>query len=288
MADAIFSTIIDPAAVQQLLAEDTPVIIFDCRHELSDPEAGRQKYLGGHLPGAYHLHLDRDLSGPIVPGLTGRHPLPDMEEFARLVSACGLTESAQVVVYDDKGGGIAARAWWMLRHLGHEAVAILNGGFAAWVEGGHAVQDTPHPLPTPDHAIAPHLAPAGILGTRDRAQINTLRHDPTWTIVDSRTAPRYRGESEPIDPVAGHIGGAVNLPWPDNLEDGRLKPPIALQARFAQLQQGADRTVFYCGSGVTACHNILAYTLAFGELPLLYPGSWSDWITDPEAEVIRS
>ncbi|MTB52421.1 sulfurtransferase [Lewinella sp. W8] len=285
MADTIFSTIIEAADVRDLLESGAAPLIFDCRHELSDLQAGREAYLAGHLPGAHHLHLDEDLSGPIRPGVTGRHPLPDMDNFARRMTALGLGPGTQVVVYDDKGGGIAARAWWMLRHLGHEAVAVLNGGIAAWTAAGGRLEAGDRPLPTAGTEIAGHLAPGGILGTRARAQINRLRHDPEWTLVDSRTTPRYRGEAEPIDPVAGHIGGAINLPWPDNLEDGKLRQPEALRARFAPLDRGADHTVFYCGSGVTACHNILAYTVAFGDIPLLYPGSWSDWITDPEAEV---
>ncbi|THH37656.1 sulfurtransferase [Neolewinella litorea] len=265
--------IISAEELSSLLA-DNPLVL-DCRFDLMAPDAGRQQYLESHIPGARYLHLNEDLSGTVVPGKTGRHPLPDRHDFARLMGSLGLTPDRPVVAYDDKGGGIAARAWWLIKDLGHDAVAVLDGGYDAWLEIGGRTEWGPvmaepaEPYP---------LAPAGRLGTRDRAQTEQLRKDPSCTLVDSRTPERYRGEVEPIDPVAGHIPGAINLPWPDNLENGKFKSREALRERFAALQKEPQQNVFYCGSGVTACHNILAYYYAFDELPALYPGSWSEYL----------
>lgn len=269
-------TIISPAEASTL---PDGTLFFDCRHNLFKLAEGAENYAQGHLPGAFHLHMDEDLSGPIIPGTTGRHPLPDMNAFAVFISGFGLRKETQVVCYDDKGGGLAARLWWMLRVLGHEAVAVLDGGVQAWTAAGLRLEagHNDHPQ-TEGHSPAPHLAPYSPLCTRDRAQIDLLRKDPDHTVIDSRTAPRYRGEHEPIDPVAGHIEGAVNLPWPDSLKDGKLKSKEELKARFSGLKTDAGKNTFYCGSGVTACHNILAFTHAYGEMPLLYPGSWSEWI----------
>jgi thiosulfate/3-mercaptopyruvate sulfurtransferase len=259
------------------LRDDT--LFFDCRHNLFNLNEGADNYTASHLPNAYHLHIDNDLSGEIIPQKTGRHPLPDMDDFAVFISRFGLHENTQVVCYDDKGGGLAARLWWMLRVLGHEAVAVLDGGIQAWTAAGLPLESgyRAHPV-AEGNTIAPHLAPYSPLCTRDRAQTDALRNDPNHTVIDSRTAARYRGEEEPIDPVAGHIEGAINLPWPENLEGGKLKSKTELKARFSTLEKSADKNVFYCGSGVTACHNILAYTYAYGEMPLLYPGSWSEWL----------
>ena len=272
--------IISPTDLSLLLGNPN-LLIVDCRHELSDPTAGERSWRNASLPGAAFLHLDRDLSGDIVAGKTGRHPLPDMEKFYHMLEELGLNESSFVVAYDDKGGGIAARLWWMLRSVGHEKVAVLDGGIPAWVEEGRPISPGKK-LKARTEADLSHLAApqATFPGTCDRAQIERIRKDADYHLIDSRTAPRYRGEHEPIDPVAGHIDGAVNFPWPNNLRDGQLKPRQELKIRFAALGNEADRVVFYCGSGVTACHNVLAYQHAFGKTPLLYPGSWSEWITD--------
>ncbi len=274
----MYQTIISPAEVTDLTAD---VLIFDCRHNLFQLGEGAENYTAAHLPGAYHLHMDADLSGEILLGKTGRHPLPDMDAFAAFISRFGLGAETQVVCYDDKGGGLAARLWWMLRVLNHEATAVLDGGIQAWEAEGLPLEAgyRDHPTASEGGVVAPHLARFAPHCTRDRAQIALLRNDPTHTVIDSRTVPRYLGEHEPIDPVAGHIGGAINLPWPDNLTNGKLKPRAELKTRFAKLKKDAQNNTFYCGSGVTACHNILAYTHAYGEMPLLYPGSWSDWIT---------
>ena len=270
------TTIISPKEAAALAPETT--LVFDCRHDLFKPAAGRAAYEQGHLPGAYYFHLDHDLSGEIMPGKTGRHPLPDMTAFAGFISGYGLTARTQVLCYDDKGGGIAARLWWMLRSLGHNAVAVLDGGIQAWEADGFKLEKGTNEPPMAATVVAPHLALQSPLRTCGRAQIDALKDDPSQRLIDSRTAPRYKGEHEPIDPVAGHIPGAVNLPWPDNLDNGRFKTPTQLKIRFADLVDEADRNVFYCGSGVTACHNILAYNIAFGEMPGLYPGSWSEYI----------
>ncbi|MBC6995933.1 sulfurtransferase [Neolewinella lacunae] len=251
------------------------LLLLDCRHDLYHPAAGRQAHAEAHLPGAHFLHADEDLSGPIIPGETGRHPLPDPAVFRALMGSLGLRPEHTVVAYDDKGGGIAARAWWLLRALGHEKVMVLDGGYPAWVAAG--LPTDANPVNRPGGAPPSHLAPHYQLSTCDRAQVATLPAD--FLLIDSRTAPRYRGEEEDVDPIAGHIPGAINLPWPENLQDGRFKSREALKIRFADLRDEADHNVFYCGSGVTACHNILAYYYAFGEMPALYPGSWSEWIT---------
>lgn len=250
-------------------------LLLDCRFDLFRPERGRQDYRQSHIPGARYLHLDEDLSGPVISNKTGRHPLPDRQTFAGKLAGLGLTPSRPVVAYDDKGGGIAARAWWLLKWIGHDPVAVLDGGYPAWL-----AED----LPTtsgiePVQPAEPYpLASIKVLGTRDRAQVEGLREDDAYTLIDSRTADRYRGESEPIDPVAGHIEGAINLPWPENLEGGKFKSREVLRERFAELKKEPRQNVFHCGSGVTACHNILAYYYAFGEMPALYPGSWSEYL----------
>ena len=272
------------------LLDSPTLLLFDCRHELSDVEAGLNAYQAGHVPGAHHLHLDRDLSGEILPGVTGRHPLPPAEVFARHMAAFDLDDGKEVVLYDDKGGGIAARAWWMLTGIGHANVRILNGGLPAYVAAGYPLEEGEVALPATDYRrrAAPYPALTYSHRTCDRAQLRFAGPDD-WTIVDSRTAPRYRGEHEPIDPVAGHVPGADNRPWPGNLSaDGTLLDAPQLKNRFAALGDEAERIVFYCGSGVTACHNLLAYYLATGKMAALYPGSWSDWITDPEAPVVTS
>lgn len=266
-----------------ILLGNPNLIIVDCRHQLNDVDAGERAWRTASLPGAVFLHIDRDLSGEIIPGKTGRHPLPVTKDFLSILKQIGLNADSFVVVYDDKNGGIAARLWWMLRSLGHERVAVLDGGFPAWVDEGHPVSEG---KPTRAKTVADlsHLS-LSFHGTRVPAQI--LELPAGHHLIDSRTAPRYRGEHEPIDPVAGHIPGAVNYPWPDNLDGGRLKSRQELKIRFAALGDEAEKLTFYCGSGVTACHNILAYTYAYGSLPQLYPGSWSEWITLQNAPIVN-
>ena len=259
------------------LTDRADVLLVDCRHDLFDTGAGRRMWAEAALPGARHLHLDDDLSGEILPGRTGRHPLPEVKDFALTMAGLGLKPDTYVVTYDDKGGGIAARLWWMLMALGHERVAVLDGGIQGWTAAGFALRPGEVQAGT---VTKPCFSNGKFPGTRDRAQTDALRHDPDFTLIDSRTAPRYRGETEPIDPVAGRIDGAINLPWPENLKDGKLRSRNELKERFAVLKSRASQNVFYCGSGVTACHNLLAYHYAYGELPALYPGSWSEWLID--------
>ncbi len=260
--------------------------IVDCRFSLADTGAGRRAYAAGHIPGAVYAHLDEDLSGPVVPGQTGRHPLPDKEQFMARLSAWSIDEHTQVIAYDDNSGMVASRLWWLLHSLGHDRVAVLDGGFAAWtaLPGAPITTEVPEPQP---HTFRPRPP---ISHAVDAAQVNQLRLDPAWLLVDSREDFRYRGESEPIDPVAGHIPGAVNAFFMENLdEQGRFLPPGKLRERFLPLLAGrtAEMAVFYCGSGVSACHNVLAMAHAGLGEATLYPGSWSEWITDAERAVGR-
>ncbi|MEL6837481.1 MAG: sulfurtransferase [Bacteroidota bacterium] len=278
----MFNTIISAAELSAHLTNPHWRII-DCRHDLSDTEAGRGAHAAGHIPGALFAHLDEDLSGPIIPGTTGRHPLPCVTAMEQQFSKWGIGAGTQVVVYDDKRGAIASRLWWMLRYLGHDAVAVLDGGLAAWqAQGGTLSTDVIKPNATD------FKAEVQADWVRDAEAVMQSQQDTAQTIVDSRGANRYRGEVEPIDPVAGHIPGAISIPFAENWqEDGLLKSADALRERFADLS-AAEQTTFYCGSGVTACHNLLAYAHAGLGNARLYPGSWSDWITDLERGVERS
>ena len=276
------NTFIDAAVLREHLGQPHWRII-DCRFSLADTEAGRRAYRAAHLPGALYAQLDEDLSSPHIPGQTGRHPLPRPEVAAERFSAWGIGPDTQVVVYDDMAGGIAARLWWMLRWLGHEAVAVLDGGWQAWQAAGYPTDAV---VPAPVAAkFTPRPRPELWI---DAAAVEQIRHSPQHRLIDSRTPERYRGEVEPIDPVAGHIPGALNLPHPGNIgPDGKLLPPDAQRQRFqaALGDTPPERTAFYCGSGVTACFNILAYRHAGLGEALLYPGSWSEWITDAQREV---
>jgi thiosulfate/3-mercaptopyruvate sulfurtransferase len=245
-----------------------------------DTDKGRTAYFEAHIPGAQYAHLDDDLSGPVIPGKTGRHPLPDPARMGLRLSAWGIGPVTQVVAYDDVGGGIAARLWWMVRWLGLETVAVLDGGWPAWVaedlptESGATARRAPR-------TFVPELHPDRVV-TAD--EVDARRGQPGFRLLDARAAERYRGEQEPIDPVAGHIPGALSAPFKQNLDaDGRFLPPEALHARFEALLQDTPpgESVSYCGSGVTAAHNLLAMAHAGLGDGRLYAGSWSDWITDP-------
>lgn len=275
------TTLITPADLQSHYRPENWVIV-DCRFDLNDTEAGRRAYESAHIPGAVYAHLDDDLSGAIIPGTTGRHPLPTVEAAADLFSLWGIDEKVQVIAYDDKGGGIASRLWWVLRWLGHDTVAVLDGGWPAWQAANLPLSDRPANVRPRQFTAKP-----GSMPVANAAQVERFRKDPAFTVVDSRTPERYRGEVEPIDPVAGHIPGAVNLPFPANLADGQFLPADQLRARFAEGlgNQPSDQVVFYCGSGVTACHNLLAYAHAGLGDAVLYPGSWSEWIVGGEREV---
>ncbi len=274
-----------PLITAALLAQhldDPSWVVFDTRHDLADPEKGRRAYAEGHIPGAFFLHLDEDLSGPKT-GRNGRHPLPDPQEFAKRMNACGVTPDARVVAYDDSGGSFAVRLWWMLRWLGHDRVSVLDGGLGAWRAAGLPLS---RELPS---ARTGHFVPRPLLGaTVDSPFVESFSRDRSSPLFDARAAARYAGQQETIDPVAGHVPGALNRSWQDNLDaDGRFKPADALRREWLAALDGAasERSVHMCGSGVTACHNLFALELAGLPLGRLYPGSWSEWCADPTRPV---
>jgi thiosulfate/3-mercaptopyruvate sulfurtransferase len=247
---------------------------------LLDARPGDGAYSAGHLPGAIHADLNSDLSAAGAPGFDpasgGRHPLPAIDDWTRSLCRWGIAPSTEVVIYDEQdGSNAAARAWWMLRSVGHERVFVLDGGFRAIVEAGLPITTEP---PQPIQRD-PYPATAWLLPTSGRDDVDRLRHDPAWTIIDVRSGPRFRGETEPIDPIAGHIPGAVNLPFAENLENGRWKSPDALREQYHAFlgTTSSERVIVHCGSGVTACHSLLAMAAAGIDIPSLYVGSWSEW-----------
>ena len=258
--------------------------VFDCRHDLKNTEYGRQAYARGHIPGALFLHLDEDLSGATTGG-NGRHPLPAIEDFARRMSECGVDASTQVVAYDNEGGIFAARLWWLLRWLGHERVAVLDGGLAGWKRSKRALEE--HVPVVAPRRFVPGPQDLAVDVGRVLADLGSQR----MLILDARSAERFRGENETLDPVGGHIPGALNRFYFDNLDDDGcfFKPAPELRAEFAALLGGrpATQVVQQCGSGVTACHNLLAMELAGLSGSKLYPGSWSEWCADPARPVAR-
>jgi thiosulfate/3-mercaptopyruvate sulfurtransferase len=261
---------------------DADWIIVDVRHDLAQPDAwGETQYREAHLPGARFAHLDRDLSAA-KSGRNGRHPLPTLEHCAALFGRLGIDGGCQVVAYDQKSGAYASRLWWMLRWLGHDAVAVLDGGFEAWKRAELPVS-TAIPVPRRTQFAVRSVAP-----TVDMSQIVAALPTGALTIIDARGAERYRGEIEPLDPVAGHIPGARSRPYTANADaDGLFKPADTLRAEFTALLAGRplDTVVHQCGSGVTACHNLLAMEIAGLPGTRLYPGSWSEWCADPELPV---
>ncbi len=253
--------------------------IFDCRHDLKQPDFGALSYAAGHLPGALFLHLDRDLSGPMT-GRNGRHPLPGRVEFAQRMGACGVGPTTRVVAYDQNGGMFAARLWWLLRWLGHAQVSVLNGGLPAWQRAGQALETALAPV-----SPAQFTAASPSLQTVDTAFVLEHLQDPQMLLLDARSPDRFRGENETLDPFGGHIPGAVNRCFLDNLDarSGCFKSPAQLRREYAALlgaHAPAD-VVQQCGSGVTACHNLLAMDVAGLPGARLYPGSWSEWCADP-------
>ncbi|KPK40606.1 MAG: 3-mercaptopyruvate sulfurtransferase [Gammaproteobacteria bacterium SG8_47] len=260
--------------------------VFDCRFDLKAPEAGQQAYAAGHVPGARYADLARDLSGAVASD-TGRHPLPDTRELGLFLSRCGVTSETQVVAYDDHGGAYAARLWWLLRWLGHERVAVLDGGLAAWRAAGLALS-TDRSRPTAGKASS--FGAAHDSCWLDTAALSDALARRSVCLLDAREPERYRGEIEPIDPVAGHIPGARSVPYRGNLDaNGRFLDARALRERFAAelAGQAPEQVVHMCGSGVTACQNILAMEVAGLSGSKLYPGSWSAWISDPQRPVAR-
>jgi thiosulfate/3-mercaptopyruvate sulfurtransferase len=262
--------------------DDPRWLVFDTRHDLLDPAKGPAAYAAGHIPGAYFLHVDHDLAGPRT-GSNGRHPLPDVRQFAARMNERGVTPDSQVVVYDDMGGNFAVRLWWMLRWLGHERVALLDGGYPKWLKEGLPVATA---VP---HARSGAFSPRPRLGaTVDAPFVERFREDPAVRLLDARAPERFKGLQEPIDPVAGHVPGAVNRFWQKNLQaDGTFKTAQALREEFTAALGDAspEHAVHMCGSGVTACHNIFAMALAGLPGGRLYPGSWSEWCADPARPV---
>ncbi len=258
-------------------------LIVDCRFDLANPESGEQAYREGHIPGATYAHLDRDLSSPITPE-SGRHPLPDPDRFARKLSEWGVSSATQVIAYDADTSAVAARLWWLLRWVGHEAVAVLDGGLRAWTQAGLPIT-TEAPMRTPSQFV-PRPDRNAWLSTREVEE--NVRAG--WRLLDARAPERFAGKAEPIDPVAGHVPGAVSHPLGTNLDaNGRFLSAEELRARYTRSQAGVedDRTVAMCGSGVTACHLLLAMEIAGKRGARLYAGSWSEWIRDPARPVAK-
>ncbi len=276
------NTLILPVDLEQHFG-DADWLIVDCRFALNDPARGCRDYQQAHIPGAIYAHLNNDLSAPVIPGKTGRHPLPAVETLAKLFSRWGIDESVQVVAYDDGPGAIASRLWWMLRWLGHDAVAVLAGGWQAWQEAGFPA--TNKMIGRKPRKFVANPRNEWLATAKDVEQFCS---DPNHCLIDARAAERFRGEVEPIDPVAGHIPGALNAPYAENLDaNGRFLPPEKLRKKFAALLDNTDpaQSIHYCGSGVTACHNLLAMKYAGLGDGKLYAGSWSEWITNPLREI---
>ncbi|RZL86779.1 MAG: sulfurtransferase [Variovorax sp.] len=291
----MYTTLISAEQLIALQATDAPLMVFDCTFDLMKPEAGTQQYRAAHIPGAVYANLDTDLSakhgapgahGEVVvaqdegpPASGGRHPLPSREKFATWLSAIGFANDMQAVVYDRNGANYCGRLWWMLKWMGHEAVAVLDGGLQAWQAAGGAVTDREEPA---------HFQSNFVLGTPSLALVDTRtvasRLESDQTLIDARAAARYRGEVEPLDPIAGHIPGALNRPSSENLgPDGKFKPAAQLRAEFETLLAGRDpaTVVHQCGSGVSAVPNLLAMQIAGLGPTTLYAGSWSEWSNTP-------
>jgi thiosulfate/3-mercaptopyruvate sulfurtransferase len=280
----VYKSLIDPQTLAQHLDQPDWAIV-DCRFSLDHPEQGQQDYLEAHIPGAVYANLNKDLAGPVVPGKTGRHPLPDVDCFAQTLSDWGIEAQVQVVAYDDVGGAYAARLWWMLRWLGHDRVAVLDGGWSLWqqeslpVRSGEETREPREFTPRPREDLW--------ISSQEVAQ---MLSKPGFRLLDARSADRFKGENENRDPVAGHIPGAVSAPYAENLdEDSRFRPVQELRERYKALldDMPTQDSVVYCGSGVTAAHDILAMAYAGVGEARLYAGSWSEWITDPEHPIAK-
>ncbi len=275
----MFTTLISVQQLKTLLASAKPPALFDSSFDLMNPQAGERQYLEGHIPGALYVHLDRDLSDKTGAGVNGgRHPLPTREKFAAWLGSVGVSNDQQVVVYDRQGVNYAGRLWWMLKWLGHNDVAVLDGGFQAWATS-EPVQTGPQTAKdASNYSIVPAIAQ--LFDTKTVAD-NLGRS--TQTVIDARAAPRFRGEVEPLDPIAGHIPGALNRPFAQNIgADGKFKPAAVLRAEFEALLAGRDpaSVVHHCGSGVSAVPNVLAMEIAGLGVTGLYAGSWSEWCSD--------
>lgn len=273
-----YTTLIEPVALSPHVSRSEWAIV-DCRFSLADTALGGAQYEQAHIPGAVYAHLDNDLSGPVTAGATGRHPLPSVERAAEVFSRLGLDAGVQVVAYDNQNGSIAGRLWWMLKWLGHDAVAVLDGGFQAWRAVGLPVRSGRETRDRRTFVARPRTE---LLAAAE--DVDAARKDPASLVLDARAPERYRGETEPIDRLAGHIPGAVSVPFGGNLDSaGRFLPAPEIAERYRAVfgPIPAGKAICYCGSGVTAVHNILAVHHAGLGMPRLYPGSWSEWICDP-------
>ena len=275
----MYSTLIETEPLAELLG--TPgLIVLDCRFDLKRPEAGREAWRQSHIPGANYVHLDDDMASP-SDASSGRHPLPEIDTFTARLGALGIQMNSQVVVYDDMGGAIAGRMWWLMRWAGHPATALLNGGWSKWTREGRPVSDE----------MPPESKTRCVASAQDDLWLTTeaveaaLNRDQIQ-LIDARAPERFSGQQEPLDSVGGHIPGSRNMPFQENLDaNGCFKSPEALRQRFAALAEDARPTCHSCGSGVTACHNLLAMAYAGLEPGRLYVGSWSEWIRDPERPI---
>ena len=279
-----FSTLISATELARHLG-DAAWVVCDCRHDLADTGAGRRAYAESHIPGARFVHLEKDLSARKT-GRNGRHPLPDPDKFAHRLGELGIANGKQVVAYDASGGPYTARLWWMLRWLGHDAAAVLDGGWNAWVKDQHPVTNQVPRIEAARFAPRPRTGVAV-----DAKAVAARLGKPGPLLLDARIPGRFRGENETLDPVAGHIPGAMNRPWQLNLEtDGRFKTTVELRKEFGETLAGRapEQVTHYCGSGVTACHNLLAMEVAGFAGSKLYPGSWSEWCSDPSRPIAIS
>ncbi|WPC65728.1 sulfurtransferase [Rhodoferax ferrireducens] len=282
----MYSTLISVPQLQSLLASGQPVMVFDCSFELMQPEAGDAQYNQAHIPGAVRADLDRHLSakGALEAASGGRHPLPSRESFAAWLASIGFDNRMQAVVYDRQGVNYCGRLWWLLKWVGHENVAVLDGGWQAWLASGGATQSGPCDRTKAKTSKSNYaLTPANTALVTTETVAKQLGR-PTQTLLDARGAPRFRGEVEPLDPIAGHIPGALNRAFNLNLDaSGKFKPAAELRAEFEALLAGRDpaTVVHHCGSGVSAVPNIIAMEVAGLGRTALYAGSWSEWCSDP-------
>ena len=279
----MYTTFISTQELSNLIAT-TDIVVVDCRY--TGGEKSHSDYLEAHIPGAVFASMDKDLSGEIIPGVTGRHPLPKVEDIENRLSNWGIGNETQVVVYDDKGGAMAARLWWMLKWLGHDAVAVLNGGWSAWKADRMHVNNS-----VPQKVRKEFKANVRSEMLVDADFVTAHQEDMDYLILDARAGARYEGLVEPLDPIAGHIEGAVSMPFSENISVRKqVLPEQVLKIRFERMLGDVpmDKTICYCGSGVTACHNILSMAHAGLGMPKLYAGSWSDWITSENRVKERS
>jgi thiosulfate/3-mercaptopyruvate sulfurtransferase len=306
----MFTTLISAEDLRTILKSEylltqsaKPIMVFDCTFDLMKPELGQQQFDEAHIPGAIYVNLDKHLSSKndLAAASGGRHPLPSRETFAGWLGSIGFTNAHQAVVYDRNGVNYCGRLWWMLKWVGHEAVAVLDGGLQAWQAAGGEVQSAAEsaknasktkktPVLSTNFVLAGELVALTAIEKIATNLNKRVDSKPIQTIIDARGAPRFRGEVEPLDPVAGHIPGALNRPFGENIgADGKFKPADVLKAEFTQLLAGRDPSsvVHHCGSGVSAVPNVLAMELAGLGRQALFAGSWSEWVSDPNRPVAQ-